>query len=42
MNKEDAPRVVRESCQVAVDMWEYENSNEFQYANGLKEAVAVA
>ena len=22
MNKEDAPRVVRESCQVAIDMWE--------------------
>lgn len=33
--REDAPRVVRESCVVAVDMWEYENSNEFQYANGL-------
>lgn len=22
MNREDAPRVVRESCQVAIDMWE--------------------
>jgi deoxyhypusine monooxygenase len=22
MNKEDAPRVVKESCQVAIDMWE--------------------
>lgn len=22
MNKEDAPRVVRESCQIAIDMWE--------------------
>jgi len=22
MHKEDAPRVVRESCQVAIDMWE--------------------
>lgn len=22
MNKVDAPRVVRESCQIAVDMWE--------------------
>jgi len=22
MSKEDAPRVVRESCQVAIDMWE--------------------
>jgi len=35
MNREDAPRVVRESCQIAIDMWEYENSDEFQYANGL-------
>ncbi|WVQ79672.1 deoxyhypusine hydroxylase [Cryptococcus sp. DSM 104549] len=26
--KEDAPQVVRESCQVAIDMWEYENSTE--------------
>ncbi len=26
--KEDAPIVVRESCQVAIDMWEYENSTE--------------
>lgn len=24
--KESAPQVVRESCQVAIDMWEYENS----------------
>ncbi|KAF8066652.1 hypothetical protein FPV67DRAFT_1417640, partial [Lyophyllum atratum] len=30
MNKEDAPRVVRESCQIAIDMWEHENSDEFQ------------
>ncbi|KAJ8487693.1 hypothetical protein ONZ45_g14240 [Pleurotus djamor] len=35
MTRMDAPQVVRESCQVAIDMWEYENSNEFQYANGL-------
>ncbi|EPQ54583.1 ARM repeat-containing protein [Gloeophyllum trabeum ATCC 11539] len=35
MNREDAPRVVRESCQVAIDMWEYENSDQFQYADGL-------
>ncbi|CCM01533.1 uncharacterized protein FIBRA_03589 [Fibroporia radiculosa] len=35
MQRPDAPRVVRESCQVAIDMWEYENSGEFQYANGL-------
>lgn len=35
MNRDDSPRVVKESCQVALDMWEYENSGEFQYANGL-------
>ncbi|KAF8520051.1 armadillo-type protein [Gautieria morchelliformis] len=39
--REDAPRVVRESCIVAVDMWEYENSNEFQYANGLDSAESI-
>ena len=32
----DDPRpVVRESCEVALDMSEYENSPEFQYANTL-------
>ncbi|KAI6114434.1 Deoxyhypusine hydroxylase [Pisolithus sp. B1] len=36
MTREDAPTVVRESCQVAIDMWEYENSDQFQYANGLE------
>ncbi|TCD70887.1 deoxyhypusine hydroxylase [Steccherinum ochraceum] len=35
MQREDSPRVVRESCQIALDMYEYENSGEFQYANGL-------
>lgn len=56
MTREDAPSVVRESCQVALDMYEvclffplgyhrraeflrlplqYENSDQFQYANGL-------
>ncbi|TFK52463.1 ARM repeat-containing protein [Heliocybe sulcata] len=40
MNREDAPRVVRESCQVAIDMWEYENSDQFQYANGLESSSA--
>ncbi|KIP06708.1 hypothetical protein PHLGIDRAFT_128129 [Phlebiopsis gigantea 11061_1 CR5-6] len=39
MHREDAPRVVRESCQVALDMYEYENSGEFQYANGLDTAT---
>jgi len=41
MNREDAPRVVRESCQVAIDMWEYENSDQFQYANGLDNSKVV-
>jgi len=31
----DSERVVRESCEVALDMCDYENSEEFQYANGL-------
>ncbi|KAG8785778.1 deoxyhypusine hydroxylase [Ceratobasidium sp. 428] len=34
-SKPDAPRVVRESCVVALDMYEYENSGQFQYADGL-------
>lgn len=32
---EDSKQVVRESCIVALDMCEYENSLEFQYANTL-------
>ncbi|KAH7912549.1 armadillo-type protein [Hygrophoropsis aurantiaca] len=36
MTRDDAPRVVKESCQVAIDMWEYENSGQFQYANALE------
>lgn len=31
----DSERVVRESCQVALDMYEHEVNNEFQYANTL-------
>lgn len=31
----DEERVVRESCEVALDMYEYENGPQFQYANGL-------
>eukprot|EP00057_Strongylocentrotus_purpuratus_P024956 XP_011679430.1 PREDICTED: deoxyhypusine hydroxylase [Strongylocentrotus purpuratus] len=31
----DEARVVRESCIIALDMCEYENSNDFQYANAL-------
>ncbi|XP_023941263.1 deoxyhypusine hydroxylase [Bicyclus anynana] len=35
MYLEDPRPVVRESCEVALDMSEYENSPEFQYANTL-------
>jgi deoxyhypusine monooxygenase len=31
----DKEIVVKESCQVALDMTDYENNNEFQYANSL-------
>ncbi|KAM3620176.1 uncharacterized protein V6R79_019385 [Siganus canaliculatus] len=31
----DGERVVKESCVVALDMLEYENSDQFQYADGL-------
>ncbi|XP_076273058.1 deoxyhypusine hydroxylase nero [Rhynchophorus ferrugineus] len=31
----DEKRVVKESCEIALDMCEYENSPEFQYANAL-------
>jgi len=40
--KMDAPVVVRESCQVAVDMYEYETSNQFQYADKLADSTAAA
>lgn len=33
----DGKRVVKESCEIALDMCEYENSPEFQYANSLLE-----
>ncbi|KPP76687.1 hypothetical protein Z043_103954 [Scleropages formosus] len=33
--REDSERVVKESCEVALDMYEYENSTQFQYADGL-------
>lgn len=32
----DPERVVRESCEVALDMYEYENGQDFQYADGLE------
>lgn len=31
----DGERVVKESCEVALDMLEYENSNQFHYADEL-------
>jgi deoxyhypusine monooxygenase len=31
----DNETVVKESCEVALDITDYETSNEFQYANGL-------
>lgn len=32
----DPERVVRESCEVALDMYEYENGQGFQYADALE------
>ncbi|CAG8492510.1 315_t:CDS:2 [Paraglomus occultum] len=32
--RQDDERVVKESCEVALDMYKYENSDEFQYADG--------
>lgn len=32
----DPEQVVRESCEVALDMYEYESSQDFQYADGLE------
>ncbi|XP_019368821.1 PREDICTED: deoxyhypusine hydroxylase [Gavialis gangeticus] len=37
---QDKERVVRESCEVALDMYNYENSTEFQYADGLSKLQA--
>ena len=31
----ETPAVVRESCEIALDMADYNNSEEFQYANAL-------
>ena len=33
----DTERVVRESCEIALDMSEYETSSQFQYADGLQQ-----
>lgn len=35
----DVEPVVRESCEVALDMYAYENSDDFQYADGLTEIL---
>lgn len=38
----DSKRVVKESCEVALDMCEYENSDEFQYANAVTKTTTTA
>ncbi|XP_075706504.1 deoxyhypusine hydroxylase isoform X1 [Rhinoderma darwinii] len=38
----DLEQVVRESCEVALDMYKYENSGDFQYANGLSQIQELA
>ncbi|KAK3566425.1 hypothetical protein QTP86_032373 [Hemibagrus guttatus] len=38
----DGERVVKESCEVALDMLEYEKSAQFQYADGLLRVNAAA
>ncbi|GAA5886227.1 hypothetical protein JCM5296_003527 [Sporobolomyces johnsonii] len=40
--REDVPRVVRESCEVALDMYEYERSNEFVPLPTVPSATAAA
>ncbi|GAA5974107.1 hypothetical protein JCM11641_003438 [Rhodosporidiobolus odoratus] len=40
--RDDVPRVVRESCEVALDMYEYERSNEFVPLPTLPSATASA
>lgn len=37
----DSKRVVRESCIVALDMYDYENSLEFQYADTLHKVTTL-
>jgi len=34
--RKDAVQVVKESCDVALDMYEYENSGQLNYADGLQ------
>ncbi|KAM4809480.1 deoxyhypusine hydroxylase [Rhinophrynus dorsalis] len=42
IHMDDAERVVRESCEVALDMYDYENSGDFQYANSLSQILEQA
>ncbi len=37
----DQEPVVRESCQVALDVYEYEHSGAFQYASGIDDIKAA-
>ena len=39
--KSDPERVVKESCEVALDMCEYEKSGEFQYADAYLKVQQV-
>ncbi|CAO3647344.1 unnamed protein product [Mucor hiemalis] len=39
--KNDPEQVVAESCIVALDMFEYENSDAFQYADGLENKTCI-
>jgi len=39
--REDPEVVVSQSCVVALDMSEYENSNQFEYADGLVKVGSV-
>lgn len=36
---QDDERLVRESCEVALDMCDYESSGQFQYADGLDTVI---
>lgn len=38
----DEEQVVRESCEVALDMYNYENSTDFQYADSLSKLKAFS
>ena len=40
--RQDGERVVRESCEVALDMLAHEKSSEFQYANTISHVAATA